>query len=145
MKRDRDDMDFRPWKAEYGHRERGCLFCESGGDSAIVAESELAYAIRDSFPVTPLHTLVIPKRHVIDYFGLTRSEWGACDSLVRQQRAVILEIDASVAGFNVGTNAGAAAGQTVMHAHVHLIPRRAGDVERPRGGVRHVIPDKGSY
>jgi diadenosine tetraphosphate (Ap4A) HIT family hydrolase/5-methylcytosine-specific restriction endonuclease McrA len=145
MKRDRDDMDFRPWKAEYDHRESGCLFCGSGRDRPIVAENALAYAIRDGFPVTPLHTLVIPKRHVVDYFGLTRSEWGACDSLVRQQRAAILEIDGSVTGFNVGTNAGAVAGQTVMHAHVHLIPRRAGDVERPRGGVRHAIPGKGSY
>jgi diadenosine tetraphosphate (Ap4A) HIT family hydrolase len=142
---DVDDTDFRPWKVDYDHRESGCLFCESGGSRPMVAEKALAHAVRDGFPVTRLHTLIIPKRHVIDYFGPTRSEWCACDSLVRQQSAAFLEFDGSVTAFNVGTDAGTAAGQKVMLAHLHLIPRRGGDVERPRGGVRHAIPGKGSH
>jgi diadenosine tetraphosphate (Ap4A) HIT family hydrolase len=111
----------------------------------VVAENELACAFRDAFPVTPGHTLIIPKRHVIDYFTMSREEVLACHELIHQQRTLILEDDASVVAFNIGMNAGEAAGQTVFHAHVHLIPRRTGDVDEPRGGIRHLIPGKGSY
>lgn len=129
----RNDTDFRAVEASYDAREDGCPFCAVPAPR-VVAENALAFVIRDAHPVTELHTLVIPKRHVTDYFGLTRSEWGSCDSLLRSIRAEIARVDPSVEGFNVGTNAGEAAGQTVPHAHVHLIPRRRGDVERPRGG-----------
>jgi len=111
----------------------------------IIAENEHAYAIRDGFPVTALHSLIIPKRHVGEYFGLTNDELLGCDSLLRAVRQEILATDASVKGFNIGMNSGMAAGQTIFHCHIHLIPRREGDVANPRGGVRHVIPGKGNY
>ena len=111
----------------------------------IIAENKLAFAIRDGFPVTEGHTLVIPKRHAEDYFELTAEELLACDDLLRQIRGDILEADSGVQGFNIGMNVGAAAGQTIFHCHIHLIPRRSGDVENPRGGVRHLIPGKGDY
>ena len=111
----------------------------------MIAQNELAYAIRDGFPVTALHTLVIPKRHVEDYFGLTSGELLACDALLRSLKSDITRTDPMVVAFNIGMNAGRAAGQTIFHCHIHLIPRREGDVENPRGGVRHVIPGKGFY
>lgn len=143
-KRDRDDTDFRGVAASYNERQKGCVFCELPTER-IVAENELCVAIRDGFPVTPLHTLVIPKRHVADYFELYQPELNAIHSLLAKQRESIRNKDPSVTGFNVGINAGADAGQTIFHVHVHLIPRRSGDVEQPRGGVRGVIPDKQSY
>jgi len=105
----------------------------------------LAYAIRDGFPVTEGHTLVIPKRHVEDYFGLSEEEVLASNALLLKIRQDIQVSDKSVMGFNIGMNAGEVAGQTIFHCHTHLIPRRQGDVEAPRGGVRHLIPGKGSY
>ena len=124
-----------------------CLFCEIQeiDRKRIVAESSLGYVIRDGFPVTPGHTLVIPKRHAETFFDLTEGELLACNRLLHEQREAILREDGAVQGFNIGMNAGAAAGQTVFHCHIHLIPRRVGDVENPRGGVRHVIPGKGFY
>lgn len=98
---------------------------------------------KDGFPVTPLHTLVIPKRHLATYFDLSQFELKACDSLLHEVKAAIQAADPTVEGFNIGMNCGEAAGQTVFHCHVHLIPRRIGDVDQPRGGVRHLIPGKG--
>jgi ATP adenylyltransferase len=121
-----------------------CLFCSIPSER-VVQENSLAFAIRDGFPVTPLHTLVIPKRHVAEYWGLTDDEREACDALLKRVRDDVCKEDPSVAGFNIGMNAGAVAGQTIFHCHIHLIPRRAGDVENPRGGVRHLIPGKGFY
>ena len=121
-----------------------CLFCEMTEDR-IIDRNDLAYAIRDGFPVTPLHTLIIPKRHAIDYFDLTKEELLACDELLKKTKQDIQAEDASVDGLNIGMNAGPSAGQTVFHCHIHLIPRRTGDVENPRGGVRHTIPGKGFY
>ncbi len=121
-----------------------CLFCPMPPERTI-AKNELAYAIRDGFPVTRLHTLVIPRRHVVDYFGLTKDELMACHDLIHRVREMVLSEDATVAGFNIGVNTGAAAGQTILHCHFHLIPRRSGDVENPRGGVRNVIPGMGDY
>lgn len=121
-----------------------CLFC-SLPSSRIVCENELAIAIRDGFPVTDLHTLVIPKRHVHDYFALKQTELLACDYLLRKIKEDIQRLDPSVSGFNIGANCGEPAGQTIFHCHIHLIPRRDGDVENPRGGVRHTIPGKGFY
>lgn len=144
MKRDRDDTDFRTVRESYKTRASGCLFCEIP-EKRIVLENELAYAVHDGFPVTPLHSLVIPKRHVVDYFGLSRPEVNACDSLIKTMRGQIQESDSTVSAFNIGMNAGEDAGQSVFHCHIHLIPRRNGDVERPRGGVRNTIPGKGHY
>ena len=121
-----------------------CLFCVIPQEQ-IIASNKLAYAIRDGFPVTPLHTLIIPKRHADDYFELTKDELIACHELIHQLRESITKEDSSVVAFNIGMNAGEAAGQTVFHCHIHLIPRRKGDVSSPRGGIRHVIPDKGHY
>lgn len=121
-----------------------CLFCELPGDRVVV-ENALALAFRDAFPVTEGHSLVIPRRHVVDYFGLTAEEVLACNELLRRLREQIQAADRSVTGFNIGMNAGHDAGQSVFHCHIHLIPRRSGDVANPRGGVRHVIPSKGNY
>ncbi len=143
-KRDRDDTDFRGMSAAYAGRNEGCAFCELPPER-IIAENELALAFRDGFPVTEHHTLIIPKRHVSDYFDLFQPERNAMQALMEQQRALILRIDSTVTAFNVGINAGADAGQTIFHCHMHLIPRRKGDVEEPRGGVRGVIPAKQKY
>jgi len=122
----------------------GCLFCEIPPER-VITSNELAYAIRDGFPVTPFHTLVIPKNHKIDYFSLSNEELLACDHLLKTLKGEIQALDPNVTGFNIGLNAGASAGQTVFHCHIHLIPRRDGDVSEPKGGVRHVIPGKGHY
>lgn len=121
-----------------------CLFCSINNDR-VIARNELAFAIKDGFPVTASHTLVIPKRHVETYFDLSVEELLACDELLRSLAAEIKSQDTTVEGFNIGMNAGEVAGQTIFHCHIHLIPRRKGDVENPRGGVRHLIPGKGFY
>lgn len=144
MKRDRDDTDFRGIHDSYSDREEGCLFCEIPEDR-IIAENELAYAIRDGFPVTDLHTLVIPKRHISSYFDLGRPEVNACNMLLEHMKNDIESQDSTVTGFNIGINAGEDAGQTIFHCHIHLMPRRKGDVEEPRGGVRGVIPNMQKY
>ena len=123
---------------------KDCLFCTIPPER-IVAQNALVYAIRDGFPVTPLHTLVIPKRHAEDFFELTEDEILACNQLILEVRQRMLDQDPAVQGFNIGMNAGEVAGQTVFHCHIHLIPRRKGDVDNPRGGVRHTIPGKGHY
>jgi len=147
MKRDLDDTDFRQVVESYEIREVGCLFCDfqSGTDRKVEGQNELCYAIRDAFGVTEHHTLVIPKRHVAGYFNLYQPEVNAVHSLLHEMRTKILDLDSSVTGFNVGINNGEDAGQTIYHCHIHLIPRRKGDVENPRGGVRGVIPSKRTY
>ena len=124
-----------------------CLFCDvqTIDRSRIIEENELAYAVRDAFPVTEYHSLFIPKRHVLDYFGLSLSEVNAIHALLHSQKDFLLKLDPTIDGFNIGMNCGQTAGQSVWHCHVHLIPRRKGDVEFPKGGVRHVIPYKGNY
>jgi ATP adenylyltransferase len=146
-KRNTDDTDFRVFKSLYETRVEKCLFCDiqSIDRKRIIAENNLAYAIRDGFPVTDGHTLFIPKRHVADYFSLVPAEVSAINLLKAEQKQLLKESDASIDGFNIGMNCGESAGQTVFHCHVHLIPRRKGDVENPKGGVRHVIPYKGNY
>ncbi|MBP2673861.1 MAG: hypothetical protein H6Q84_701 [Deltaproteobacteria bacterium] len=128
----------------FDSKSQGCPFCDFP-IHRIIAQNELAFVIRDEYPVTPLHTLVIPKRHVSGLFDLGTPEMNACNDLLLRAKDAIGKEDASVAGFNVGVNIGAAAGQTIFHCHIHLIPRRHGDVEHPRGGVRHIIPGKGNY
>ena len=121
-----------------------CLFCNSK-TSGIAHENELAYASYDTYPVSNLHCLIIPKRHLSDYFDLTNEELIACNNLVKKVKEEILKKDLTVKGFNLGTNIGKISGQSIMHCHFHLIPRRDGDVENPQGGVRSVIPNKQHY
>jgi diadenosine tetraphosphate (Ap4A) HIT family hydrolase len=109
-----------------------------------VAQNALAFAIRDGFPVSPGHTLIIPRRLVVDWFEATRDEQAAIFELVDEIKAQ-LDSEFQPDGYNIGMNCGPIAGQTVMHLHVHLIPRYDGDMPDPRGGVRHVIPWKGNY
>ena len=121
-----------------------CLFCnikESGCDY----ENNLAYASFDSYPVSEDHCLIIPKRHIKDYFELSEEELIACDKLIKIVKDEIISKDDSVKGFNLGTNVGKVSGQSIFHCHFHLIPRRYGDVENPQGGVRSVIPSKQHY
>lgn len=143
-KRDRDDTDFRGIAAAYSQRAEGCVFCEAPA-SRVAAENELAFAIRDLYPVTEGHTLVIPKRHVPSWFALFQPELNAINQLLQTEQLKLRDKDHRIAAFNVGINDGAEAGQTVGHCHVHLIPRRQGDMDDPRGGVRGVIPDKRAY
>ena len=121
-----------------------CLFCNSK-ISGIACENDLAYASYDTYPVSELHCLIIPKRHVIDYFELTNEELVACNDLIKIIKEEVLIKDKNVKAFNIGSNAGKIAGQSIMHCHIHLIPRRKGDVENPQGGVRSVIPQKQHY
>jgi diadenosine tetraphosphate (Ap4A) HIT family hydrolase/5-methylcytosine-specific restriction endonuclease McrA len=144
MKRDRDDTDFRKVIESYQDREKGCVFCDMPQER-VIAYCELCYAVWDKYPVTPGHLLVIPKRHAPEYFELGRPELNAVHFLLEQLKRQVQESDRTVKGFNVGINCGPAAGQSVRHCHVHLIPRREGDVENPAGGVRHLMPGKGYY
>lgn len=124
-----------------------CLFCgiQTTDRKRVIAENDLAYVIRDGFEVTVGHTLLIPKRHTKDYFGLTQAEVNAINILMADQKKLLESEDPTIDGFNIGMNCGETAGQTIFHCHVHLIPRRKGDVENPRGGVRHIISGKGFY
>ena len=120
-----------------------CPFCNPVADE-IVARNELCYARWDRYPVNRGHLLVIPFRHTTDFFSMTPKEKAAVISLVDECKRVI-EKKFSPDGFNIGFNVGEAAGQTVMHCHCHVIPRYAGDVPDPRGGVRGVVPGKQGY
>jgi diadenosine tetraphosphate (Ap4A) HIT family hydrolase len=113
-------------------------------ESEWVASNALAFAIRDRYPVSPGHTLVIPRRQVATWFEATPEEQHALFALVDEVKRG-LDAELRPDGYNVGFNVGEAAGQTVFHLHVHVIPRFQGDVADPRGGVRHVIPGKGNY
>jgi diadenosine tetraphosphate (Ap4A) HIT family hydrolase len=116
-----------------------CPFCHM--DSRVVAENELAATLRDREPASKGHTLVVPKRHCASFFDLTGAEVAACYDLLRREREK-LQAEYQPDGFNVGVNDGAAAGQSIEHTHLHLIPRYRGDHPDPRGGVRHVIPTR---
>ena len=116
-----------------------CIFCNEKKNN-IVDENDHAYASYDPYPVSKKHCLIVPKRHVKNYFDLSEKEILACNQLIKSMKIKIEEKDKSVKGFNIGTNSGKAAGQSIMHCHIHLIPRREGDVENPQGGVRSVIP-----
>ena len=121
-----------------------CLFCNSKM-SGVAHENDLAYASYDTYPVSDQHCLIIPKRHVADYFELSNEELIACNDLIKIIKQEVLDKDKSIEAFNIGTNAGKISGQSIMHCHIHLIPRREGDVENPQGGVRSVIPKKQHY
>ena len=121
-----------------------CLFCNIH-ESGYAHKNNLAYASYDSYPVSDDHCLIIPKRHIKDYFDLTKDELIACDELIKIVKEEILIKDRTVKGFNLGTNIGKVSGQSILHCHFHLIPRRKGDVQNPQGGVRSVIPNKQHY
>jgi len=124
-----------------------CPFCEiaaSDRDQCIIHHNEIAFVIRDGFPVSKGHTLIIPRRHVESFFETTDSEKEALFSLLEDTKKA-LDIEFSPQAYNIGINDGIAAGQTVAHLHVHLIPRYEGDMKDPRGGVRGVIPEKQKY
>ena len=123
--------------------EHTCPFCIRDQFKLILA-NEHAIAFYDGFPVTPGHCLVVPKRHISSFFETTQEEQAALFDLVAQMRELLLA-ERSPDAFNIGINDGAAAGQTVMHMHIHLIPRYAGDTEDPRGGVRWIMPVKAPY
>jgi diadenosine tetraphosphate (Ap4A) HIT family hydrolase len=120
-----------------------CIFCELPRQS-FTSEDELTFTILDHFPVSSGHTLIIPKRHIESYFDATQEEVIALMSAVQQAKSQ-LDKEFDPDGYNIGLNNGVAAGQTVPHLHIHLIPRYKGDVEDPRGGVRWVIPEKANY
>ena len=121
-----------------------CIFCKIRKEE-LQFENQLAYSSIDSYPVSQFHSLIVPKRHVETYFELTEDEIQACNELILKTKEKILKQDSTVKGFNIGTNLGKTAGQSIMHCHIHLIPRREGDVENPQGGVRSVIPKKQHY
>jgi|TARA_A100001388_G_scaffold164685_1_gene122998 diadenosine tetraphosphate (Ap4A) HIT family hydrolase len=121
-----------------------CLFCNINSKD-LIFDNEFAFASFDSYPVSKYHSLIVPKRHILDYFELTNDELLACNDLIKKIKKKIQNEDKTVDGFNIGTNSGVVAGQSIMHCHLHLIPRRKGDVDNPQGGVRGVIPSKQHY
>jgi diadenosine tetraphosphate (Ap4A) HIT family hydrolase len=124
-------------------RDKDCPFCTLPA-SRIWLENDHAVAFRDGFPVSPGHTLVVPRQHVGSIFDLPEEVQKAVWQLVAEVRSRLLG-ECKPDGFNVGINDGQAAGQTVPHAHIHVIPRYRGDVPDPRGGVRWIIPEKAAY
>lgn len=123
--------------------ETCCPFCQVE-PAKVLAENEHAIAFFDAFPVTVGHALVVPRRHVASFFDASPEEQAALFELAGQVRELLVA-ERAPDGFNVGINDGAAAGQTVMHLHLHLIPRYAGDTDDPRGGVRWIMPEKAPY
>ena len=121
-----------------------CPFCEPEQDR-IVADDGPCVALRDKYPVSRGHLLIVPRRHVASFREMTPEEWAAVHRLAKTLSARMQAEDPVVQGFNLGINDGRSAGQTVFHVHIHLIPRRSGDVQRPEGGVRGVIPGKSAY
>jgi diadenosine tetraphosphate (Ap4A) HIT family hydrolase len=120
-----------------------CPFCTLPPER-IIDSNDLALVIRDGYPISPGHTLVIPKRHIGSWFEITQAEQQALLDLLAKAKAV-LETESMPDGYNIGINDGPSAGQTVPHLHMHLIPRYKGDQEDPRGGVRWIIPEKAKY
>lgn len=119
-----------------------CIFCQH--DRQLLAQSELSFAFLDGFPISKGHALIIPKRHVESIWEMTDLEYADAFNLVWRVKQLLQEMF-DPQGFNIGVNCGESAGQTIFHAHVHIIPRYAGDVPSPRGGIRNIIPGKGNY
>jgi diadenosine tetraphosphate (Ap4A) HIT family hydrolase len=122
-----------------------CRFCPDNLRDRIVEEYHTVWAFKDRYPVSDGHMLVVPKRHTIDWFSMTGAERRDADALIRILKKRLMAIDPTISGLNLGMNCGKSAGQTIFHAHIHLIPRRDGDTPNPMGGVRGVIPDRMSY
>ena len=144
QKSNKDDTDFRKILESYNHRKKECIFCDIS-KTKIVKSNELAVVIKDNYPVTKHHCLIIPKRHCSDYFDLYQPEINAISQLINEMKTELQKKDKTIKGFNIGNNSGEVSGQTIFHCHIHLIPRRKGDTENPRGGVRGVIKNKQSY
>ena len=124
----------------------GCLFCELPEDKfEVLDENPHCLTLRDSYPVTEGHCLIVPRRHVETYFDMNAEEVLAANQLIHRARQRLQAQDARISGFNIGTNAGKSAGQSVFHAHIHLMPRRDGDQENPQGGVRKIFPERAQY
>jgi diadenosine tetraphosphate (Ap4A) HIT family hydrolase len=123
---------------------KSCPFCTRIAENQIIVGNDLAAALSDSYPVSPGHTLIVPRRHIEGFLELTQDEQAAIWALVDPVRQEI-ERSRVPGGYNIGVNIGEAAGQTIAHTHLHVIPRYTGDVEDPRGGIRWVIPDKVVY
>ena len=122
-----------------------CIFCNKT-DCKVILSTKHFFIIRDTaYPVTKHHTLIITNRHVDDFFDLTNDEMNDLDKVLKEQKKDLKKLDKEISAFNVGVNVGKDAGQSIMHCHIHLIPRRKGDVADPRGGVRGVIPEKQKY
>tara|TARA_Y200000002_G_C22374681_1_gene534614 strand:+ start:56 stop:454 length:399 start_codon:yes stop_codon:yes gene_type:complete len=125
--------------------KEGCIFCNKT-NCKVIYSTENFFIIRDTaYPVTKHHTLIVTNRHVEDFFNLTKKEMNDLDEILKKQKEELKNLDNEISAFNVGVNIGKDAGQSIMHCHIHLIPRRKGDVEDPRGGVRGVIPEKQKY
>ena len=123
--------------------ERGCPFCTPDPE-LVFHESELVIGLWDRYPVSPGHALLVPRRHVADWFDASAEEQRALTAALAVAKSAIEETD-QPDGYNIGINSGEAAGQTVLHLHVHLIPRYAGDEEDPRGGIRKLFPNRTRY
>ncbi len=121
-----------------------CLFCEPHKLN-FISKNDHVFSVRDQFPVTAGHLLIIPKAHKVDFFALNEKEREAAFEMINDLKDMSLQDDPSITGFNIGMNCGKDAGQTIFHCHIHLIPRRKGDCDSPKGGVRGVIPEKQSY
>ena len=122
-----------------------CIFCYKT-NCKVISSTEHFFVIRDTaYPVTKHHTLIIANRHIDDFFDLTKDEMSDLYEILKEQKKELKKLDKEISAFNVGVNIGKDAGQSIMHCHVHLIPRRKGDVEDPKGGVRGVIPEKQKY
>ena len=121
----------------------GCPFCPIPKDK-IIAQDSLTFTIRDTLPVSPGHTLILPKRHIASIFEAAKEEVAALWEALLQARIELLK-EFSPDGFNIGINDGLAAGQTILHLHIHLIPRYKGDMQDPRGGIRWIFPEKAVY
>ena len=122
-----------------------CIFCNKT-NCKVISSTKHFFIIRDTaYPVTKHHTLIITNRHVDDYFDLNKEEINDLDKILKNQKRELKQLDKDISAFNIGVNIGRDAGQSIMHCHIHLIPRRKGDVKDPRGGVRGVIPEKQKY
>ena len=125
--------------------QEDCIFCKKI-NCKILKQLKYFFIIRDTaYPVTEHHTLIITNRHVSDFFELSDEENIELNQILKDQKKELKNLDSNISGFNVGVNIGKDAGQSIMHCHIHLIPRRKGDVEDPRGGVRGVIPERQKY
>lgn len=122
-----------------------CIFCNLPEDRNIILENTHCYSILDKYPIVEGHSLIIPKRHFPEYFEIEKKELMDVHDLLLKVKNHLVEQDPKIEGFNIGINSGSVAGQTIFHLHIHLIPRRVGDVKYPRGGIRHLIPEKGYY
>lgn len=122
-----------------------CLFCDKDNSkNRVILENDFCYSRWDNFPVSEGHAEIVPKKHIESFFDLTDNELLKINSLIRETKNLI-QNKYKPDAYNIGINDGEEAGRTIHHLHIHLIPRYKGDVENPRGGVRHIIPGKGSY